>query len=554
MTTTLVDAVSFFAASSGGGDFVFGTERDSFLTPAQAVTLGTLADGDLVPYLAQDDPSAPTQREWGHATFHAFTSSFTRTTVYGWVNNGIEGSGTPLNFDAAPMVSLIALAEDLIGLGGMLVAGSDLNFYVSTTGSDSNPGTITQPFATIQHAANVAATYNYQGLYFPTINVEAGTFSTANSIILPELTATLNNQGGVVVGAGVSNTTVEHSVVTGIDTTNSVFFTDGNFSVWTIEDLTTDHGGYHFFALGSSTLNLGSTISVQDSAVSDQALIFGCDTAGNIAVNFVTLNINIPAFIDFWQGFRLPAFSAFASTMVWPSGPYPACIISELIDTQFNNVGTAAFAWTTMTNVNAGGLQESQIALISQSGGDVFLTTDNGAISDLPGTGLFASPFDNTCYLLSGNSSTAGVGVQGFTIAALSSELLLNTWFFGKDTNAPNGAGIRTMLNDAGVVFTVGSGAPYKTSAPLTGGTVTSSYGLRSNIVNPAGTLAALTVNLPTGVIDGDITRISFTQAITALTIATTDSSTVVGAPTTALSGSAFQFLYSSTGPTWWIN
>jgi hypothetical protein len=44
-------------------------------------------------------------------------------------------------------------------------------FYVATTGSDSNPGSITQPFKTIQHALNVATTPG------DTVEVRAGTYN-----------------------------------------------------------------------------------------------------------------------------------------------------------------------------------------------------------------------------------------------------------------------------------------------------------------------------------------------------------------------------------------
>ena len=37
-----------------------------------------------------------------------------------------------------------------------LLAQDGATFYVSTSGSDSNPGTLTQPWMTIEHAANTA--------------------------------------------------------------------------------------------------------------------------------------------------------------------------------------------------------------------------------------------------------------------------------------------------------------------------------------------------------------------------------------------------------------
>jgi len=109
MAFGLVDGVSFTAASSGTGSFVFGSSRASFRTLAQAVTDGSLVDGQTVAYLAQDSLSNPTQREWGHGTYTNSTLTVARTTILGTHAGGTSA----VNFSVAPIVSLTALAEDL---------------------------------------------------------------------------------------------------------------------------------------------------------------------------------------------------------------------------------------------------------------------------------------------------------------------------------------------------------------------------------------------------------------------------------------------------------
>jgi hypothetical protein len=109
----LADGISFTAASSGTGSFVFSAARSSFLTPAQAVTNGTLVNGQTVSYLAQDSLTSPTQREWGIGTFNSSTNTVARTIVLGTQNAGTAGTGSALNFSVAPIVSLTVLAEDL---------------------------------------------------------------------------------------------------------------------------------------------------------------------------------------------------------------------------------------------------------------------------------------------------------------------------------------------------------------------------------------------------------------------------------------------------------
>jgi hypothetical protein len=116
---------------------------------------------------------------------------------------------------------------------GKLLAPGNLNFYVSTTGSDSNSGAIGSPFQTIAHAISVAEAYDWQFQFAPTINVAAGIYDVrsypGNGLILPELTNIANGSndttgGGVIVGAlsavvtftgYIAGTTLTISAITG---------------------------------------------------------------------------------------------------------------------------------------------------------------------------------------------------------------------------------------------------------------------------------------------------------------------------------------------------
>jgi hypothetical protein len=132
MAFGLVDGVSFIAASSGTVTFVFGSSRASFLTLAQANTNGVLADGQTVSYLAQDSLSAPTQREWGHGTYSLAGNSVARTTPLG----GTAGVATLVSFTVPPVVSLTALAEDIL-------FGPPLTLALGTITTNINALTIT---------------------------------------------------------------------------------------------------------------------------------------------------------------------------------------------------------------------------------------------------------------------------------------------------------------------------------------------------------------------------------------------------------------------------
>lgn len=89
-------------------------------------------------------------------------------------------------------------------------------------------------------------------------------------------------------------------------------------------------------------------------------------------------------------------------------------------------------------------------------------------------------------------------------------------------------------------------------AVPTTGQTVTVATGDTWLIVTPAGTLAALTITLPTDRTDGEIVRVSCSQIITSLTVGGAGT-TVNGAPTTlAAANGFFEMAYTSTLNAWY--
>lgn len=84
-------------------------------------------------------------------------------------------------------------------------------------------------------------------------------------------------------------------------------------------------------------------------------------------------------------------------------------------------------------------------------------------------------------------------------------------------------------------------------ATPTTGSTVNANAGVEALMLNPAGTLATLTVALPVSPVDGQSFSISTTQIITALTI----TGTIVGTLTTLSLGGYAWFLYSATAAKW---
>ncbi len=155
-----------------------------------------------------------------------------------YIQNG-GGSGAPalLTVNSSP-ISGGAANTVLADNGGTLIewpaqgtitATGNLTFYVDPAGSDSNPGTIGSPFLTIQHALNVTAQYNYQGLYFPKINLNAGTYTEA--IILPPLFNLAQTQRGYLVG---DNTTPGNVVLDATGHFRAIYGMGGN-CIWEVD-------------------------------------------------------------------------------------------------------------------------------------------------------------------------------------------------------------------------------------------------------------------------------------------------------------------------------
>ena len=93
-------------------------------------------------------------------------------------------------------------------------------------------------------------------------------------------------------------------------------------------------------------------------------------------------------------------------------------------------------------------------------------------------------------------------------------------------TGAAGGAGATGPTGSTGA----GSGGTYNYQTPSTGFSVTIGSGVSDLILNPSGTLATGTVTMPASPTDGQVTGISSTQAITALTVSPNAGQSIFGA------------------------
>lgn len=99
-----------------------------------------------------------------------------------------------------------------------------------------------------------------------------------------------------------------------------------------------------------------------------------------------------------------------------------------------------------------------------------------------------------------------------------------------------------SFINPDGSFETESNGSPVTEINPLTGVTYTYKFaGAEDLYVNPAGTIAALTIKLPQAE-SGRRLEIFFSQIVTALTIQDALGNAVTGAPTAATVGLAVTF------------
>lgn len=121
---------------------------------------------------------------------------------------------------------------------------------------------------------------------------------------------------------------------------------------------------------------------------------------------------------------------------------------------------------------------------------------------------------------------------------------------------AGTGQTLGQIDNTAAVNTVIGGNVDHTVVVPTTGSTVTIPQGQLGVILNPAGTLASLTVALP-AVWNPNNTQtiwISTTKAITALTITAPAGVTVSsGVPTSLIAGQGFSLSYNNSDTTWYL-
>lgn len=139
--------------------------------------------------------------------------------------------------------------------------------------------------------------------------------------------------------------------------------------------------------------------------------------------------------------------------------------------------------------------------------------------------------------------------INNLTAATAISEATQYPAWNDSDTQRVSGTVLLAWLQ-ASLTFT--SAKPVQQfAAPTTGQTVTVTTGDTWLLITPAGTLAMLTITLPTDRTDGEIVRVTSSQILTALTVGGAGT-TVNGAPTAMTANGFFEMAYSATLDAWY--
>lgn len=325
------------------------------------------------------------------------------------------------------------------------LANGNLNFYVATTGSDGNSGTIGSPFATIQHALFVAATFDYQNLWTVTIHVADGSYTNLYTVGFdayfglipsefinpPPLATFLTIVGNSAIPANV----VLDGTASSGGSIGTIGFACHTFELAVLIDGFTFTGLDLGFFWQSGILLYGN---LTFGSMNNFAICFDFNRATSRLETFgsTTITFTAASYYNFVSGGNNTNLSFQSTHFVFPVAcAFSFAFIAANYFTQLN--------WSFNTYTNFAGVTGPIIL-----GNFAAVVTDNGLVADIPGNSLV---IDNTVQWQKG----FGIGTPKTLMLLVKSglpvlsDLVMNSFGIFQDTA---GGGAYLAVNNNGAL------------------------------------------------------------------------------------------------------
>jgi|SRR5215469_8066987 len=406
---------------------------------------------------------------------------------------GVQGGTTDVQFMIGNLIPYIP-------------ATGNVTFFVSTTGSNSNDGSAAHPFATLQHALNELALFNYQGQFVPTVNVADGTYNLpdASGIVCPQFY-------GLGVGAYNQTSQTQYVQVNGNKTT------PGN-CILVCPNQTLGPTGF--------TNNFAGGILLQGFLIRNASDCIQC-SAGAICIDDMILEIT---------GFNDNAVNTFG-------------------------VGSVQLGNIDLKITVTGALNGATFVLFAKN---------NSSIEDFGARFIIGNAIACSAVISCGDNASIGWASGGVTNQSNLTGPQFNGvgggFFFGggfvsgdfSRAGMPGNAVGTNNPNPPHNILNIDNDAALTIATPTSGSTYTVYSHTPDLVLNPASALATLTIVLPGYVVKGERIKISTTQTITSLTVSAPTyfglTPSIVGAPTTLAAGGVFELMYDTASTTWYIH
>lgn len=381
----------------------------------------------------------------------------------------------------------------------------------------------------------------------------AGDISTKTNIDSPAFTGTVTGISKVMVGLGNVDNTSDSAKPISSATQTALGSKENSLPTGTTAQYF--RGNKTLATLNASAVGLGNVNNTADSAkpvstAQATALALKVDKAYNPTSNSTTNAVVKPNSTIFNINPTAPSsgifFSLFGQT-VWTTsqnlinGGHTCGVFGQTALNSTATLGMALGVEGRIDTLAAGTITQAKSIigiLVNQSG---TMTNAKGMSSELSnGTGRTITNGYGYYADIAANGGTITKYVGYAMPATLNTGITTKYFFENLDTAAPSITKAPIVQQDYGY------------SMPTTGTTVVFPNNYSDFSIVPSGTLATLTLTLPSSPIDGQNITFSTTQAITAITL-NTPIGTIMNAPTALTAGQTIEFKWYGQGINLWV-